>query len=349
MKKLLALILALVLTFSLAPIASAEDFSLSNFIPTRVYDEGHFTDVATNAWYAESVKNGYELGLINGSSDTTYNPTGNITLAETIALASRLHSIYRSGVAEFEQGNPWYRVYVDYAIRNGIIGERTYSNYTAKATRAQFAHILARALIGGLDEINYIPNNTIPDVSWTDDYGYEIYTLYRAGVLTGSDVYGTFNPNNYIQRSEVAAIVTRMANPLLRKTFVLEANTYVPLEIEDVFVSSDFIGTTNLRIIFKNIGNVAIDAFEFYSLVYDAFGDPVFYYDYGTNEYTGTWSKSLNEALAPGQSLSKKTYWAYYGFSNMKAVSIAITKVHTVDGKTYRILEDNYIWHSYSW
>ena len=48
-----------------------------------------------------------------------------------------------------------------------------------------------------------------------------IYQLYDAGVLSGNDEYGTFMPQSNIRRSEVAAIVTRIADPNLRKIFVL--------------------------------------------------------------------------------------------------------------------------------
>ena len=352
MKKAFSIVLVIALVVSLAIPAFAEDATesagFSNFTIIRTYEEGHFADVAADAWYAESVKIGFELGLISGSSDSTYSPTGNVTIAEAIALASRLYSIYYTGVAEFEQGNPWYQVYVDYAIRNRIISESTFKAYTASATRAQFASILASTCLP-LTEINSVPKNTIPDMSETESYGHDVYRLYRAGILTGSDAYGTFNPNSNIQRSEVAAIIARMANPSLRRTFALEVNTYVPLEIEEVLVSTDILGTTCLSVIVKNIGDSAVDAFEFYSLVYDAFGDPVYYYGYGTNEYTGTWSVAAEKALGPGQSLSKKTKWTYNGFDNMKAISIAITKVHTVDGRTFRILEGNYDMQGFTW
>ena len=40
--------------------------------------------------------------------------------------------------------------------------------------------------------------------------GSEVYTLYRAGIIAGSDEYGTFNPDSRIRRSEVAAILVRI-------------------------------------------------------------------------------------------------------------------------------------------
>lgn len=42
--------------------------------------------------------------------------------------------------------------------------------------------------------------------------------VYRAGILTGNDGFGTFTPDSNILRSEVAAIVTRMTERSARKT-----------------------------------------------------------------------------------------------------------------------------------
>ena len=49
-----------------------------------------------------------------------------------------------------------------------------------------------------------------------------IYRLYRAGVLTGNDSAGTFTPSAPIERSAVAALVTRAANPDLRQHITLQ-------------------------------------------------------------------------------------------------------------------------------
>lgn len=93
---------------------------------------------------------------------------------------------------------------------------------SAAATRAQFAAILARALPAeALTAQNSVPIDSVPDVPASAAGG--IYTLYRAGILTGSDGKGTFNPNSTISRAEVAAIVTRMADKSLRKSITLTA------------------------------------------------------------------------------------------------------------------------------
>ena len=216
---LFILAFAIILGIALVPAYAAE--GMSNFQRTRTY-ENNFTDVSKKDWYAENVKSAYEFELVNGTSSTKFSPTGNITVAETIALAARLNNIFNGNETTFEQGSPWYQVYVDYAIDNNIIDEDQYSSYQIKANRAQFAIILSKAFPEGtLSPINGIPYGNIPDIPVKSSYGDAAYLLYRSGILTGVDKYATFNPYSYIQRCEVATIVTRMADPSLRRTFTI--------------------------------------------------------------------------------------------------------------------------------
>lgn len=219
-RKITSLLLALVMVFSLAMPAFAASEGLSNFQKVNTYVDGQFTDVPSNSWFAPTVKGAYEYGLMQGSG-RTFSPSSNITIAETLALADRLHSIYHTGTDSFTEGTPWYQVYVDYAIANGIISQGQYSNYTAKATRAQFAIILAAAFpASALPAINDIRPGAIPDVPAGASYASVAYMLYNAGILSGRSN-GAFAPDTNIQRSEVATIVVRMADPSQRERFTL--------------------------------------------------------------------------------------------------------------------------------
>lgn len=221
-KRLLAVLLTLVI---MVPVLSGAAFAegFDNFSYDGTYKDGQFTDVSATSWYNSSVKAVYETGLMKGMTETAFMPDGNLTLAESIAMAARLHSIYHTGTETFEQGSPWYRVYVDYALETGIIVSE-YNDYTKAATRVEFAVILSNALPGsGYAVINEIAEDAIPDVPAADTYAPEIYRLYRAGILTGNDAYGTFTPNANIARREAAAILSRMADTSLRKEIKLEA------------------------------------------------------------------------------------------------------------------------------
>ena len=146
-----------------------------------------------------------------GTSETTFNPSGNITRAEVITSAVRIYCLTNPDENKpVMTASPWYKGYVDYAIQKGIIKANDFDNYTVPATRAEMAYIFVNAV--GEEELEKINTVTeIPDVKTGDKYAKEIFMLYNAGVLTGSDEKGTFNPNNNIVRSESAAIIARIS------------------------------------------------------------------------------------------------------------------------------------------
>ncbi len=108
----------------------------------------------------------------------------------------------------------WYDMYVDYAVENGIVekGKYTEDTYNRNITRAELCDLF----IAALPEEHYAPINNIkgiPDVL-RDSKNADVYLmLYNAGVLLGSDAEGTFNANSDVKRSEVAAIINRVALP----------------------------------------------------------------------------------------------------------------------------------------
>ena len=202
--------------------------SLSNFSKVTSYS-GQFTDISASQWYADEVRLVYEYGLINGKTETAFEPDSLLTLAEAIKLAAVMHSIYNTGTSTLQNGDPWYQPYVDYALNAGIIPSG-YANYNAYATRSDFATIFANAFPEeALAAINTIDADAIPDVSFNYSYGPAVYLLYRAGggggggVLTGSGDNHAFLPNNTIKRSGVAAIAARMVDSSFRVAFSIAA------------------------------------------------------------------------------------------------------------------------------
>lgn len=219
MKKLLSLVLTLALALSLCVPAMAASESMANFQKTATYNN-QFSDVSASYWATPSIKLCYEYGFMKGTTPKQFSPTGALTVAEAIVMADRLHEIYTTGQSTLTNGEPWYQTYVDYAIENGIVQAGDFTSYTAKATRSQMAYLFSRALPASvLPSINNV--QTLPDVTGSTKYSQEIFSLYNAGVLTGSDVFGTFKPNDNIIRAEAAAILTRVALPEQRKTVVL--------------------------------------------------------------------------------------------------------------------------------
>lgn len=204
--RLTSLVLTLLLALSLAPTALAAA-TMGNFKKVREYPG--FSDVAADAWYANDVRQAYELGIINGKGNGKFDPEGNLTLAEAITMACQVCAIYY-GETFTPGGSPWYQNAVTYAIENGIIREGVYGDYTALATRSDLANLFYCIPAEEFPRINRIA--WISDIDRETSYYSWIYMLYSAGVLTGSST-GAFQPNNPVKRSEAAAIINRVVLP----------------------------------------------------------------------------------------------------------------------------------------
>ena len=184
-----------------------------------------FVDVPVSAWYADAVRDAWANGLIDGVDAAHFEPDGSLTVAQAIKLAAALHQRIENGTVTLKNGSPWYRSYLEYAVEHGVI-EESYLGYSAAALnapiqRAEFAHILYGAA-KPYAAINEIGANALPDVKTGDRYADEIYALYRAGVLNGSDRSGTFYPTSLIRRSEAAAILIRGFDEEARRTLTLQ-------------------------------------------------------------------------------------------------------------------------------
>ncbi len=222
MKRWITFLLCAALVCGCCTLPAAASGGLSNFRATAVYREGQFDDVKTEDWFHDNVAAVYELGLMIGAG-TGFNAQGNISAAEALTLCARIHSIYRTGKAKFEQSTPWYQVYLDYCLDHNIL-KGSYADYDAALDRRDFATLLAHSMpASALPAINELADNAVPDVRAEDTWATEIYRLYRAGILRGGDAYGSFQPDTKITRAEVAAMVTRMAYRSLRLKFELQS------------------------------------------------------------------------------------------------------------------------------
>ena len=237
----------------------ASDREPEEVVDPNAFREDLFPDVNPSDWFFDHVKNAYELGIMNGQGEGRFAPLASVSLAEVIAMAARLCSDYMGDGYDFSGGKTWYIPMVDYAIARGIIQKGEFSDYTAPADRAQFAYILSGALpAGALEEINTVEDNSLPDVRMNDPYAANIYLLYRAGVLSGSDENGTFFPSSAITRAEAATITSRIASAPLRVTCAFYAPAYPDLSLRERADDSFFTDTAIL-------GNSLIDGLRLYA------------------------------------------------------------------------------------
>ena len=199
-------------------IAEAATPGMHNFVRIRTYTSGQFKDVDENAWYGfnnqKSIATAYEYGLVQGLDSTTFNPNGKITVSGLIVLAVNVRRIYNAETGSLVMGDPWYKVYIDYAIANDMIGANDFnaSDYEREATRAEMAYIFSRCLPAK----EYTKQNTVnslPDVDSSTKYSDAIFAMYESGIVRGNDSAGTFYPDRTVPRYETAAIICLVILP----------------------------------------------------------------------------------------------------------------------------------------
>jgi S1-C subfamily serine protease len=153
---------------------------------------GGFTDVQPEDWHYEYVALCAERGLINGRGDGTFDPDALLTRGEAERLAAAIGGDDVDGSGAAAGG-----------------GDEL-------ATRAYFAELIHRAA-GNTEAINAV--RVIRDAAEGESWTEAVYALYRAGILTGGDRYGSFFPHDTITRAEAAAVMARVAEPELRSRF----------------------------------------------------------------------------------------------------------------------------------
>ena len=169
MKKLLAMVLALVMTLSLAVSANAA-----------------FKDVKDiNETYAESAEVLANLGVFKGYEDGSFNPKGDITRAEVAAIVYR---IYTGDVKDVQAKNyetynkfsdmagaGWAQGYIGYCANAALV--KGYPNGTfqpsGKVTGYEVLAMILRA-------IGYDQNNEFTGADWALHVA---QTAQQAGVL----------------------------------------------------------------------------------------------------------------------------------------------------------------------
>ena len=98
-KRLISIAMAAVMAVGSIPAAGA---LLDGFNNTRTYSD-QFTDVPSTAWYYNSVKSAYELGITAGTSASKFSPDQNLTtdqrafMRHTITMKSLKCKIRRAG------------------------------------------------------------------------------------------------------------------------------------------------------------------------------------------------------------------------------------------------------------
>lgn len=201
-RKLPALLLSLSLTAGLAVNASAASF----------------TDVAPDAWYAGAVAEVSGGGVMNGTTETTFSPDGQVTRGMVVTVLWRLAgSPAPAGQTTFPDVEEWYfyAEAVSWAQAAGVatgLGDGSFGGGST-VTREQLAVFLYRyAQVTG-QEIASGVLDIYSDEKEIHDWAREgMAHAVGAGLITGKDG-GALDPGGPATRAQLAVILQRLMTP----------------------------------------------------------------------------------------------------------------------------------------
>jgi len=164
----------------------------------------------------------YELHLAYMFGDGNFRPRADITRAEAATILARTQLLdFEQGIENLPPGmaafnafsdvtpGDWFYFYVAWAYHAGLVrGDAGRFRPNDPITREELAAILARTTNLRTGTPSFSDAGGISN--WAMSY---VYTVYRAGWMTGDDQ-GTFRPIDNIIRAEVATAMNRILGRL---------------------------------------------------------------------------------------------------------------------------------------
>ncbi len=154
-----------------------------------------FTDVSAGAWYFDAVSYVYANGLMEGVSDTAFEPDGGMTRAMVWAILARVDGVSVTGSNWAETARSW-------AMAEGVSdGE----NASAPVTREQLVTMLWR--FAGEPAVDFL--FTAKDADAVSGWAYEAMRWAAAEGIIEGDENGMISPGDGATRAQCAAILMR--------------------------------------------------------------------------------------------------------------------------------------------
>lgn len=173
-----------------------------------------FTDVDTGKWYHEGVDFVVAAGLMNGMSDTSFQPNGTLTRAQMVTILYRMADSPKTEAAvpfTDVQSGRFYTEAVAWAYEKGIVKGMTDTLFAPNSpvTREQLVTFLARfAQAAGVDVTPKGDLSQYPDAPAVSPYAVSAMTwAVDSGLLNGMD--GKLNPRETATRAQTATILLR--------------------------------------------------------------------------------------------------------------------------------------------
>ena len=156
-----------------------------------------FTDVAESFWAYNEIQWAAENGYMNGTSATSFNPTGTVTRQQVWMILARMAG---ANPADMSAAKTW-------AVNNGISDG---TNPGGAVTRQQLVSLLYRfAGQNGYDTSAKADLSGYPDVASLASYATDAMAWAVANGIVGGTTQGTLNPAGTANRAQFAVLLWR--------------------------------------------------------------------------------------------------------------------------------------------
>lgn len=196
-KKLVAILLASVLSFGI--------------LPVNMVWAGYFKDVPETHWAYQDIEQAKKLDILSGNAEGLFKMGEEITKAEFISLLVRMMGwkIETPGIASFTDVDKtkWYYSAIETALKNGIIEKKNQIFLPEEPiTREELAVILIKALnYDTLTETAAEMETSFSDLSSNKGY---LILASDFGLMNGKTE-TTFEPDSTVKKEEAVSILMR--------------------------------------------------------------------------------------------------------------------------------------------
>ena len=174
----------------------------------NVSDE--FIDLEKVSWATDAIEFVKEKGWLTGRTKNTYEPNGYLTRAEAATIIARILELECTHTNETlyrDVNSHWAKSQINALTKTGLI--KGYEDKTFRPDSYITREEIAKILYTLQEKEEPQKNITFSDVGrerWSYEY---VVSLASSKILKGYED-GTFRPENYITRAEMAVILERM-------------------------------------------------------------------------------------------------------------------------------------------
>lgn len=170
-------------------------------LPASAAGDLPFTDVSPDDWYYTYVKDLYDSNIVQGTTDTTFSPRGQVTFGQALKLVLI--------AAGYENQPPisdhWASGFYYFAQQNGFLPGSMSLSLDDPINRLQIAEIIVRAM-----DLSRTSQSPSPFADTNDEAA---LILHDHGIFQGSDNGNgqtLFRPQSAISRAEITTVIHRV-------------------------------------------------------------------------------------------------------------------------------------------